>query len=54
MTKHLKKLIHRDQLSEVKYELECAIEEIYAFFYCDHATKVKEMPWLNAKVHEIP
>lgn len=54
MTKHLRKLILRDQLSEVKHELECAIEELYALFYCDHATKVKEMPWLNAKVPDMP
>ncbi len=41
-------------MSEVKHELECAIEELYALFFCDHVTKVKEVGWLNAKEHNMP
>lgn len=25
------------------------IEDLYALFFCDHVTKVKEIAWLNAK-----
>lgn len=37
----MRKFISRERLSDVKYELDSAIEELYALFFCDHATKVK-------------
>jgi hypothetical protein len=54
MTKNLKKLVKNDRMSDVKHELECAIEELYALFFCDHVTKVKEVAWLNAKEQNMP
>jgi hypothetical protein len=37
----LKKLLSAGRVHEAKVELESAVEELYAFFYADHTTKVK-------------
>ena len=34
-------------------EIESAIEEMYALFWVEHATKVREVPLLNSRVSEM-
>lgn len=30
------------------------IEELYALYHCEHATKGKEIAWLGKKISEAP
>nr|BAJ97625.1 predicted protein [Hordeum vulgare subsp. vulgare] len=47
MTKKIKLLLQSDHSNEVEKEVESIINQLYALYHCEHATKVKEMPWLN-------
>ncbi len=52
MNAELKKLVMLSKFAEVRAVIENAMGELYAIFYADHTTKVKEMNWMNHLVPE--
>lgn len=54
MANKLKVLLTLDQSSEVEKIIENMIGDLYALYYCEHATKGKEMGWLSKKVKDAP
>ena len=54
MARHFKRLLSKNSTKEVQVEIESAIEEMYAMFWAEHSTKVREVPLLNGRVSEMP
>ncbi len=47
MNVELKNLVMMGKINEVRFLLENSMGELYAIYYSDHTTKVKEMSWMN-------